>query len=115
MIYADSKQRSLLETLRIVVDLAVEIGKEGREGKAVGTLFVVGNHRKVLELSHEQIHDPFKGYSQKEKMIRDPRVRESVKEIAQVDGAFIVSSDGVVISADDISMPPLKRSPFLQD
>ncbi|VAX40090.1 hypothetical protein MNBD_PLANCTO02-313 [hydrothermal vent metagenome] len=88
-----------LETLRIVVDLAVEIGKEGREGKPVGTLFVVGNHRKVIELSHEQIHDPFKGYSQKEKMIRDPRVRESMKEIAQVDGAFIVSSDGIVISA----------------
>src|SRR5262245_20157691 len=33
-----------LETLRLVVDLAVEIGSEGREGKPVGALFVVGNH-----------------------------------------------------------------------
>jgi len=87
-----------LETLRIVVDLATEIGREGREGKPVGTMFVVGDHRKVTELSHEQIHDPFKGYNRKERMIRDPRVRESIKEIAQIDGAFIISSDGTVMS-----------------
>jgi DNA integrity scanning protein DisA with diadenylate cyclase activity len=88
-----------LETLRTVVDLAIEIGREGREGKPVGTLFVVGNHRKVLKMSHEQVHDPFRGYSAKERQIRDPRVRESVKEIAQLDGAFIISADGVVQSA----------------
>jgi DNA integrity scanning protein DisA with diadenylate cyclase activity len=88
-----------LETLRTVVDLAIEIGREGREGKPVGTLFVVGHHRKVLKLSHEQVHDPFRGYSAKERQIRDARVRESVKEIAQLDGAFIISSDGVMLSA----------------
>lgn len=88
-----------LETLRSVVDLAVEIGREGRENKNVGTLFVVGNHRKVLSLSQEQIHDPFRGYSRKERQIRDPRVRESIKEIAQLDGAFIISADGIVQAA----------------
>jgi diadenylate cyclase len=88
-----------LETLRTVVDLAIEIGREGREGKPVGTLFVVGNHRTVLKMSHEQVHDPFRGYSAKERQIRDPRVRESIKEIAQLDGAFIISADGTVLSA----------------
>jgi len=88
-----------LETLRIVVDLAVEIGREGREGKPVGALFVVGHHRKVLDLSHEQVHDPFRGYGKKERMIRNPRVRESIKEIAQLDGAFIISADGIVHAA----------------
>jgi diadenylate cyclase len=88
-----------LETLRTVVDLAIEIGREGREGKTVGTLFVVGNHRKVLKLSHEQVHDPFRGYPEKERQIRDPRVRESIKEISQLDGAFIISADGLVLSA----------------
>jgi DNA integrity scanning protein DisA with diadenylate cyclase activity len=88
-----------LETLRSVVDLAVEIGREGREGKPVGTLFVVGNHRKVLKLSHEQVHDPFRGYPVRERQIRDARVRESMKEIAQLDGGFIISSDGIVHSA----------------
>jgi diadenylate cyclase len=85
-----------LETLRQVVNLAVEIGKEGREGKAVGALFVVGNHRKVLQQSHEQIHDPFKGYARKERSLRLARVRESVKELAQIDGAFVIAADGHV-------------------
>lgn len=87
-----------LDTLRQVVDLACEIGREGREGKPVGTIFVVGNHRKVLNLSQEQVHDPFRGgaYPKEERMVRNPRVRESMKELAQVDGAFIISSDGVV-------------------
>lgn len=95
-----------LGTLRRVVDLAVEIGREGREGKKVGTLFVVGNHRKVLEMSHEGIHDPFRGYSRKERMITSPRVRESIKELAQVDGAFIISSDGCVMGAGRILDAP---------
>jgi DNA integrity scanning protein DisA with diadenylate cyclase activity len=88
-----------LETLRIVVDLACDIGREGREGKPVGTLFVVGNHRKVMELSQEQVHDPFRGYPKTERSIRNPRVRESIKELAQIDGAFVISSDGLAIAA----------------
>jgi len=95
-----------LETLRQVVDIAIEIGREGREGKPVGALFVVGQHRKVLELSHEQVHDPFRGYARKERLIRLPRVRESVKELAQIDGAFVISADGVVISAGRILDAP---------
>ena len=95
-----------LENLRKVVDLAVEIGREGREGKPVGTLFVVGHHRKVVEMSHEQIHDPFRGYNKSERNIRSARVRESIKELAQVDGAFIVAADGTVVSAGRILDAP---------
>jgi DNA integrity scanning protein DisA with diadenylate cyclase activity len=95
-----------LSTLRRVVDLAVEIGREGREGKPVGTLFVVGNHRRVMELSHEQVHDPFRGYQKKDRMIANPRVRESIKELAQIDGAFVISSDGCVIAAGRILDAP---------
>jgi diadenylate cyclase len=95
-----------LETLRIVVDLAVEIGREGREGKPVGALFVVGDHRRVLRMSHEGVFDPFRGYAQKEKLIRSPRVREGIKELAQIDGAFVISADGVVQSAGRILDAP---------
>ena len=95
-----------LETLRIVVDLAVEIGREGREGKPIGTLFVVGNHRKVMSLSHEQVHDPFRGYSKKERMLRSPRVRESIKELSSIDGGFIISADGMVQAAGRILDAP---------
>ena len=40
-----------LDTLKVVVDLAVEIGREGREGKPVGTMLVVGDAKKVLAAS----------------------------------------------------------------
>jgi diadenylate cyclase len=100
------KTKVPLETLRLVVDEAIEIGGEGREGKPVGTMFVVGDHRRVLKMSHEGVFDPFKGYKQTERNIRNPRVREGIKELAQIDGAFIIASDGVVHSAGRILDAP---------
>ncbi|MFM8635043.1 MAG: DNA integrity scanning protein DisA nucleotide-binding domain protein [Planctomycetia bacterium] len=88
-----------LETLKLVVDLAVEIGREGREGKPVGTLFVVGDTRKVMQSSHSTGFDPVRGYGRSERKLNDPRVREGLKEIAQLDGAFVVGSDGTVEAA----------------
>ncbi len=88
-----------LETLKAVVDLAAEIAREGREGKPVGTLFVVGDTRKVLSMSHPLGFDPVRGYSRSERNLRDRRVRESVKEIAKLDGAIIVNRDGIVEAA----------------
>ncbi len=88
-----------LDTLKMVVDLAVEIGREGREGKPVGTLFVVGDARKVLASSHPAGFDPVRGYGRKERNLAEPRVREGIKEIAQMDGAIIVSADGTVEAA----------------
>jgi DNA integrity scanning protein DisA with diadenylate cyclase activity len=95
-----------LETLKLVVDLAVQIGREGREGKPVGTLFVVGDHRNVLKFCRPMGFDPVRGYSRPERELSDGKVREGVKEIAQMDGAFVVSSAGTVVAASQhISAP----------
>lgn len=88
-----------LETLKSVVDLAVEIGREGREGKPVGTVFVVGDTRNVTKSSEPLGFDPVKGYSKAERNILDPKVREAIKEIAPLDGAIIVGADGTVQAA----------------
>jgi DNA integrity scanning protein DisA with diadenylate cyclase activity len=85
-----------LETLKTVIDLAVEIGREGREGKPVGTMFVVGDTRKVLHLCQPAGFDPVKGYARSERDLHDARVREAIKEVAVLDGAFIVNADGTV-------------------
>jgi len=90
------KTKVPLETLKVVVDLAVAIGREGREGKSVGTMFVVGDHRKVLEQSRPGGFDFVKGYSRKERSLHDGRTREGLKEIAQLDGMFVVSADGTI-------------------
>lgn len=91
-----------LDTLKTVVDLAVDIGREGREGKPVGTLFVVGDTRKVLQYCHPAGFDPVRGHKRAERDLHDPRIREAVKEIAQLDGAIIVTSDGTVERACQI-------------
>ena len=88
-----------LRTLKVVVDLAVEIGADGREGKPVGTLFIVGDSRRVLEQSRPAGFDPMRGYQRKERSIFDAKVREGIKEIAQLDGAIIIAADGTVEAA----------------
>jgi diadenylate cyclase len=100
------KTRIPLATLKTVVDLAVDIGREGREGKPVGTLLVVGDHRKVLAYCRPMGFDPLRGYSRAERTLADAKVREGIKEIAQLDGAFVVSSDGTVVAgAQQIAAP----------
>ena len=79
--------------------LAVEIAREGREGRKIGTLFVVGDSEQVLKHSKPLILDPLYGHPDESKRIDDPDVRESLKELAQLDGAFVVSDEGVVVSA----------------
>ncbi|MDO4587591.1 MAG: diadenylate cyclase [Planctomycetia bacterium] len=88
-----------LKTLKTVVDLALEIGRDGREGKAVGTLFVLGDTKNVLRTSKPAGFDPVRGYKCKERNLFDPRVREGIKEVAQLDGAFVISLDGTVVAA----------------
>jgi DNA integrity scanning protein DisA with diadenylate cyclase activity len=88
-----------LETLRAVVDLAVEIGREGREGHPVGTMFVVGDTNKVLTMSRPMNFNPFRGYPAKEKDVRDRNVREQIKDIAQLEGGILIRRDGVAVAA----------------
>jgi diadenylate cyclase len=85
--------------LERTVALAVEIAREGREGRKIGTLFVVGDSEAVLRHSKPLILDPLHGHPDESKRIDDPDVRETLKELAQLDGAFVVSNEGVVVSA----------------
>jgi diadenylate cyclase len=95
----DQERSVLSEVLWSVIELAIEIAREGREGRKIGTLFVVGEEDSVLALSRPLILDPLEGHSLVRKRIEDPNLRETVKELAQLDGAFIVSNDGHVLSA----------------
>ncbi len=87
------------ETLEQVVILAIEIAREGREGRKIGTMFIVSDSDEVLRRSKCMILDPLLGHPASKKNVRDHNMRETVKELAQLDGAFIVSDDGIVISA----------------
>jgi len=89
----------LPEVLSRVVEIAVELGSEGREGKPVGTLFVVGDLEKVKPLTRQMILNPFFGYPEGQRNVLDERLGETLKELATVDGAFLIRGDGVIESA----------------
>ncbi len=87
------------KNLEPTLELAVEIAREGREGRRIGTLFTFGDADGVLARSRPLILDPLSGHTEEAKQIRDPNLRGTIKELAQLDGAFVVSDDGVVVSA----------------
>jgi DNA integrity scanning protein DisA with diadenylate cyclase activity len=82
-----------------VLRITLELAHEGREGKPVGALFAIGDHREVEKVSQEGRINPFHGYTEKERNILDDSIKETVKEIAKLDGAFIVKGNGVIVSA----------------
>ena len=87
------------EVLERVMGLATEIGVEGREGKSVGTIFVLGDTENVNEHIKQLVINPFRGYKKSERNILDPAVEETVKEFSRIDGAFVIDGNGVIVSA----------------
>jgi len=87
------------EVLESLIELAVEIAREGREGRRIGTLFTLGDEDAVLAKSRSLILNPLEGHAETLRHISDPNLRGTVKELAQLDGAFVVSSTGIVVAA----------------
>jgi len=87
------------EVFETVLNIAVELAAQGREGRSVGTIFILGDIEKVLQLSRQMIMNPFMGYEEEERNILDHTLRETIKEFSALDGAFIVRNDGVLITA----------------
>lgn len=97
-------------TLEEVIQLAVELAREGREGRKVGTLFVIGAVDQILAQSRPLLLDPLYGHPSELLRIDRPEFRETVKEFAQLDGAFLLEDDGTFVSAGrfidvDVSAP----------
>jgi diadenylate cyclase len=87
------------EVFEALLKIVLELATEGREGKPVGTIFVLGDHEKVMELSRSLVLNPFQGYPEEARNLHSPEVRESLKEFSSIDGAFVIREDGVVLAA----------------
>lgn len=87
------------ELFQEILNLAVELADKGREGKPIGTIFVVGDHEKVLQLSKQMIMNPFKGYEEEERNILTGGLKETIREFSAMDGAFVIADDGTVLAA----------------
>jgi len=87
------------EILESLIELAVEIAREGREGRRIGTLFTLGDEAEVMAKSRSLILNPLEGHPEGVRHITDPNLRGTIKELAQLDGSFVVSATGVAIAA----------------
>ena len=87
------------DVLESLIGLAVEIAREGREGRRVGTLFTLGDEDAVLARSRPLILDPLLGHPESSRHVTNLNLRGTIKELAQLDGGFVVSHDGIVLSA----------------
>ena len=87
------------DVFEATLHIGMEIAREGREGKPVGTAFVIGDTDNVLEKSRQMILNPFEGHSKESRMIANAEIREMIKELAQLDGAFMVRGNGVIEAA----------------
>ncbi|MBK8859382.1 MAG: DNA integrity scanning protein DisA nucleotide-binding domain protein [Opitutaceae bacterium] len=90
------------EVLERVIAVATELAVEGREGRPVGCLFVVGDSDRVEQLSKPLVLNPFYGYKEEDRNILNPFMDETVKEYSSIDGAFVIRGDGVVVSAGSL-------------
>jgi hypothetical protein len=91
--------KQYFQTVIAIVDIALDIGALGREGKPVGTTFIIGNIEQVMRASHQAIFNPFKGYPEHGRELNSSEVVESIKELSQLDGAFVISENGIVEAA----------------
>jgi DNA integrity scanning protein DisA with diadenylate cyclase activity len=104
----------LIPVIDTVFHIALEIAREGREGRHVGTAFLIGDVDNVLKHSKQLILNPFQGHKDEDRSITNPDMKECVKELAQLDGAFIVRGDGIVeaaaryitIDTSKVNIPP---------
>ncbi len=85
--------------IKALLSVSLSIAHKGREGKPIGTAFVVGDVEEVLKRSRQLIINPYKGHHESVRDVKDPSNWESIREFAQLDGVFVVDEKGYIVSA----------------
>lgn len=94
------------EVMERALAIASELAVEGREGKPVGCLFVIGDAKQLKPFTKPLVLNPFYGYKDEDRNILNPFMDETVKEFSTIDGAFIIRGDGVLESAGTLIYAP---------
>ena len=91
-----AESRAEPSVVRDVLELAIELGKKGQKGKPVGALFVVGDAGNVMNKSRPLSYNPFE---KSHVHVGDAIVNVMIKEFTRLDGAFVISDSGKIVSA----------------
>jgi len=84
------------EVFDAVFHICTEISIEGREGKSVGTTFLLGDADSVMAKSRQISLNAFEGQKPESRSITNQDIKENIKEFAQLDGAFVIDGDGYI-------------------
>jgi diadenylate cyclase len=87
------------EVLERALGIATELAVEGREGKPIGCILVIGDRDKLKPHTKPLILNPFYGYPEEDRNILSPFMDETVKELSGIDGACVIESAGTLLTA----------------
>jgi DNA integrity scanning protein DisA with diadenylate cyclase activity len=82
-----------------VLKIARRLATEGREGKPIGTIFVLGRIEELEPHLRQLILNPCRGHSKKARNVLNPEFLETLRELSALDGALVISEKGVLESA----------------
>jgi len=93
-----------------LLEIALKFAGEGREGKPVGTIFVLGEPEECRKFTKPLILNPCRGHPKKARAIYDLAFVETMRELSALDGAFLIDHRGVVDRAGVyLDAPATKR------
>ncbi len=93
-----------------LLEIAIRMSAEGREGKPIGAVFVLGDVKKIERYTRQLIFNPCRGHPQAARNIHNPEFLETLRELAALDGAFLVDKRGVVVRAAAYLDAPVVKS-----
>ena len=79
-----------------LLEIALRLAAEGREGKPIGTVFLLGNPRRMQKFFRPLILNPLSGHPAAARSLHNPDFFETLRELSAMDGAFVVNTLGVV-------------------
>lgn len=93
------EERCDLQVFEALFRVAGDLVRQGREGKQVGALFIIGDTEEVLEISRQVVINPFQGHEPEERYVLNQQNIETIKEYALLDGAIVVDEEGYLQAA----------------
>lgn len=93
------EQRVSLQVFEMLFRISGDLVRQGREGKSIGALFIMGDIEAVLGASRQVVINPFQGHDADERYVLNPNNIETIKEYALLDGAIIVDDEGYLEAA----------------
>jgi DNA integrity scanning protein DisA with diadenylate cyclase activity len=100
---------AVTQHLARLLEIALHFAREGREGSSIGAIFVLGDRRTLSPHLRQLILNPVKGHAQAARSIHNPDFLETLRELAAMDGAFVVNRRGIVDSAGTYLDAPVGR------